>query len=237
MMIDVNGLTVKYSDGTAALSSVSFKADEGESIALLGANGSGKSTLLLALVGAVDFSGEIITDGIRLGNKTLREIRKKTGIVFQNPDDQLFSLSVFDDVAFAARKNGYSESETKARVDEVLALLGIEHLAQKMPHRMSGGEKRMAAVASALTLSPSVLLLDEPTAFLDHASRRQLINTINNLHQTKITATHDLLFASETAERVIILKNGRIAEDADISLLYDEKRMSACGLEALKNCS
>ena len=165
-MLDIEKLSVIYPDGTRAVENVSFRLARGESAALIGANGAGKTSLVMALVGILPSTGVIMAAGTLLTKKSLTEIRSKVGVVFQNPDDQLFMASIYDDIAFGPRNMGLSEEETARRVDESLALLHIEHLRGKTALKMSGGEKRMAALATVLAMEPDIMLFDEPTAFL-----------------------------------------------------------------------
>ena len=219
---------------TKAIDSIDLTVNDGENIALIGENGAGKTTLLLAIAGILELSdGVIEVDGIRLEKKTVNEIRKRAGLVFQNPDDQLFMPLVYDDIAFGCRNSGLPEDMVKTRVDETLNQLHISHLRNRSPLRLSGGEKRMAAVATVLAMEPSLLMFDEPTAFLDPKGKRAVIETLNKLRHTKIVATHDLAFAAEVCSRVIILQNGRIAADGMPELLYDKELMLNCGLEAI----
>jgi len=233
-MLNLQNITVVYPDGTKAVDDLDFNAGKGENIALIGENGSGKTTLLLAIAGVLEkLSGTVTIDGIQLAKKTVNEIRKRTGLVFQNPDDQLFMPLIFDDIAFGCRNLGMSENEIKMRVDETLERLNISHLRNRSSLKLSGGEKRMAAMATVLAMEPSVLMFDEPTAFLDHKARRTLIETLKKLHHTKIVATHDLAFVAEVCDRVIILKNGRVAADGSLALLHDGDLMRNCGLEII----
>jgi cobalt/nickel transport system ATP-binding protein len=233
-MLKLQNVTVVYPDKTKAVDDVSLTAEEGENIALIGGNGAGKTSLLLAIIGILEpVNGIVEIDGIQLGKKTVNEIRKKVGLVFQNPDDQLFMPFVFDDVAFGCRNFGMPEETVKKRVDETLNQLGIDHLRSRSSLKLSEGEKRMTAIATVLAMEPSVIMFDEPTAFLDHRARRTLIETLKKLHHTKIIATHDMTFASEVCSRVIILNNGRIVADGKLVLLYDRELMSNCGLEAI----
>jgi len=234
-MLEIRNLRVTYPDGTKAVDGVSFTVEDGESIALVGANGAGKTTLLLSLVGVVQAQGEIRVDGVELTHRALDEIRRRVGLVFQNPDDQLFMPLIREDVAFGPRNFGVPEREVEARVDDVLARLNISHLKLRSPLRLSGGEKRIAAIAAVLAMQPSVLLLDEPTAFLDPRARRALIGLLGTLPQTKLIATHDLSFAAEACGRVVLLKEGRIfADGAPRALLCDAPLMEACGVEAIR---
>jgi len=234
-MLKVQNVTVVYPDKTKAVDNLSFYADKGENIALIGSNGAGKTTLLLAIVGILELFGGIIEiNGIPLNKKTINEIRKQIGLVFQNPDDQLFMPFVFDDVAFGCRNLGLPENEVGERVKESLETLNISHLCDRSSLKLSGGEKRLAAVATVLAMRPAVLMFDEPTAFLDHQARRAMIGALQKLSHTKIIVTHDMAFAAEVCSRVILLKNGSIAADGAVSLLYDKEILQKCGLEALR---
>jgi len=233
-MLKLQNVTVVYPDKTMAVDDVSLSVEEGENIALIGGNGAGKTSLLLAIIGILEpVNGVVEIDGVQLGKKTVNEIRKKAGLVFQNPDDQLFMPFVFDDAAFGCRNFGMPEEAVKKRVDETLNQLGIDHLRSRSSLKLSEGEKRMAAIATVLAMEPSVVMFDEPTAFLDHRARRTLVETLKKLHHTKIIATHDMTLASEVCSRVIILNNGRIVADGKLALLYDKDLMSNCGLEAI----
>ena len=235
-MLELKNLMVVYSGKTRAINGIDLAVGKDESIALIGENGSGKTTLLLTIAGVLEpENGTVAIDGITLGKKTINEIRKRIGLVFQNPDDQLFMPFIFDDVAFGCRNFGLSEDNIVKKVDETLAKLNISHLRERSSLKLSGGEKRIAAIATVLAMDPSILMFDEPTAFLDHKTRRSLINILQKLPHIKIVATHDLTFVSEVCDRVIILKEGRIAADGELSLLHDKELMRNCGLEAIDN--
>jgi len=230
-MLKLNGVTVVYPDNTKAVDCVGLSVGEGESVALLGGNGAGKTSLLLAIVGILELSGGAIEiDGMLLNKKTVGAFRNKIGLVFQNPDDQLFMPYVYDDVAFGCRNCGMPEDEIKTKVDETLSKLKIGRLRDRSSMKLSGGEKRLAAIATVLVMRPSVLMFDEPTAFLDPSAKRALVETLNRLKQTKIIATHDLSFAAETCGRAVLLKNGSVAADGGLSLLDDAELMRSCGL-------
>jgi len=234
-MLKLKNATVVYPDKTKAINNIDLTVSEGENIALIGENGAGKTTLLLALVGVLELSnGTIEIDGIQLGKKTVNEIRKRAGLVFQNPDDQLFMPLIYDDVAFGCRNFGMTEDEIKMRVAKTLQQLNISHLVNRSSLRLSGGEKRMAAIATVLAMGPSILMFDEPTAFLDPKAKRSLIENLKKLNHTKIIATHDIAFAVKVCSRVIILKNGQITADGMTDILYDKELMTRYELEAIE---
>jgi cobalt/nickel transport system ATP-binding protein len=235
-MIETNDLSVIYPDGTKAVDGVSFSVKDGQSVALIGANGAGKTSLLLALVGVLPASAGCITvDGIPLSKSTVNEIRRRVGMVFQNPDDQLFMPLIYDDIAFGPRNFGLEEEAVENRVDFALTQLGIAHLKNRSSLKLSGGEKRTAAIATVLAMEPTAMLFDEPTAFLDPRARRNLIGVLNRLSHGKLIATHDLAFAEEVCSRVILIKAGRIFADGDPKkLLYDQTLMEDCGVEAIR---
>ena len=230
-MLKANGLIIEYPDGTRAIDNVSFSLKEGENIALIGANGAGKTTLMLSLVGILTpFSGEIFVGETLLEKKNLRLIRSKVGMVFQNPDDQLFMPNIFEDVAFGPRNFGCDEEETVKRVTTALGKLGIEHLAERSPLKLSGGEKRLAATSTVLAMEPDFLLFDEPTAFLDPRARRNMTKVLTDLPQGKLIATHDTTFASTLCSRVLLLQNGKLIADEGIEILNDKERLETAGL-------
>jgi ABC-type cobalt transport system, ATPase component len=229
----VDQVTVIGTGGVKILDEVSFTIKAGEKVALIGENGAGKSTLLMSLVGITPIeSGNIHVNQIALNKKNLAQIRAETGVVFQNPDDQLFMPKVYDDIAFGPRNLGISESEISLRIDTVLEKLGISHLRERMTGKLSGGEKRRIAIATVLVMNPSVILFDEPSSFLDPKSRRLLINELSSLRYTQFIATHDLDMALEICDRVIILQNGKIqAEGAVKEILTNQELLEKFGLE------
>ena len=234
-MLKLDNITVVYPDKTKAIDNITLTVNTGENIAVIGENGAGKTTLLLAIVGILELSnGTIEIDGIQLEKKTVNEIRKRTGLVFQNPDDQLFMPLIYDDVAFGCRNFGMTEDEVITRVDKTLEQLNISHLRNRSSLRLSGGEKRLSAIAAVLAMAPSILMFDEPTAFLDPKAKRALIETLKKFNHTKIIATHDINFAAKICSRVLLLKNGRIAADGMTDLLYNKELMTHCELEAIE---
>ncbi len=230
-MIKIKNLTVKYPDGTEALRSLDINVNEGESIALMGANGAGKSSLLLAITGIAPYTeGEIYVDDILLSKKTVADVRQRVGIIFQDPDDQLFMPSVFDDVAFGPRNKGLNEKETVRVAESALEELKISHLSCRVPGKLSGGEKKLAALAGVLAMDPSNLLFDEPAAFLDPRAKRRLVSLVRNLGHTKIIATHDSDIARQLCSRVIILKKGSLSYDGTPDILDDLSALEKHGL-------
>lgn len=231
-MIDLSHVSVTYPDGSCALEDISFSISAGEHAALLGANGAGKSTLLLTLMGILPANqGEIAVASIPLHQKTLPQIRQHAGLIFQNPDDQLFMTTVQEDIAFGLRGK-IPERQIPGEVKKALETFGIGHLAQKSTHRLSGGEKRAVALAGILSMRPSVLLLDEPTSFLDSRARRNFIKQAAALPQTLLLATHDLDMALELCSRVLILKQGRcIADGSAKEILFNRELLESADLE------
>ncbi len=232
-LVAAERISYSYPDGTRALSEVSFRIVHGESVAVVGANGAGKSTLLLHLNGALlPQEGRVVIGDLPVTRGTLREVRRSVGMVFQDPDDQLFLPTVRDDVAFGPLNLGLSHEEASARVDAALAATGIPHLAGKPPYRLSAGEKRRAAIATVLALSPGVLVLDEPTTGLDPRGRRQLIELLAGFTHTKILATHDLELVLSLCRRTIVLESGRVVADGPTAEVFaDEGLLLSSGLE------
>jgi len=230
-MLKITDLTIEYTDGTVGVDGVSFEVASGENVCVIGANGAGKTSLLLALVGVLPpKTGEIRMGEKILNKENLRAIRSGTGLVFQNPDDQLFTPSIFEDVAFGPRSYGCDEEETTRRAEAALSALGISHLAERSPLKLSGGEKRLAAIATVLSMNPDFLLFDEPTAFLDPRARRNLASILGRLPQGKLIATHDLAFAEMICSRVLLLQGGKLVADQGVALLSDTFTLESAGL-------
>ena len=222
-MLTINNVTVEYPDGTKAINNLSLNVKSGEKLALIGANGAGKSTLMLAIEGILDSTGEIKIDDLVVDSKNIVKVRQQVGMLFQNPDDQLFMATIYDDIAFGPRNAGLDEESVKYRVEDRLKLLNIEHLKDKTALKLSGGEKRMAALATVLAMKPSVMLLDEPTAFLDPKARRNLINVLNSLPHTMLIATHDLTFAKEVCREAVVIKDGNFFAKGNCDeILYND---------------
>lgn len=233
-MLTINNVTVEYPDGTKAINNLSLNVKSGEKLALIGANGAGKSTLMLAIEGILDSTGEIKIDDLVVDSKNIVKVRQQVGVLFQNPDDQLFMATIYDDIAFGPRNAGLDEESVKYRVEDRLKLLNIEHLKDKTALKLSGGEKRMAALATVLAMKPNVMLLDEPTAFLDPKARRNLINVLNSLPHTMLIATHDLTFAKEVCREAVVIKDGNFFAKGNCDeILYNQELMDEGGIEAI----
>ena len=231
--VEVRNLHFAYPDGHTAIRSLTFEILHGESVGVIGANGAGKSTLLMLLMGVLfPDGGEILVGDTHLTRKTMTMIRERLGMVFQDPDDQLFMTTVRDDVAFGPRNYGLDEQEVDNRVTEALEQVGIPHLSDRAPFKLSGGEKRAAAIATVLSMKPDILIMDEPTASLDPKSRRRLIGLLQSFDHTKIITSHDLDMVLETCQRVIVIKEGTVAADGSAAeILADAGLLDDCGLE------
>ncbi|MBP6491890.1 MAG: energy-coupling factor ABC transporter ATP-binding protein [Clostridia bacterium] len=232
-MIHAKNISFSYPDGNQALNKVSIDIKTGSTVAVVGANGAGKSTLLSLLIGIhTAKEGEIQIAGISMEKKNLEEIRKKVGFVFQNPDDQLFMARVYDDITFGPRNFGYSTEEITKMADKAIETMKIEHLKDRAPHKLSGGEKRNVAIAAVLAMNPEVLLFDEPNSYLDPKNRRNFIHAMSELQHTKLIATHDLDMVLDLCQRVIILRKGEVFADGDpMELFRDMELMEQSGLE------
>ena len=231
--ISVVDLGFSYPDGTRALDGVSFEVGHGEAIAVVGANGAGKSTLLMHLNGLLSpGEGEVRIGGTPVTKSTLAEIRRTVGMVFQDPDDQLFMPSVFEDVAFGPMNLGLPPDDVAVRVDEALRRVGAAHLKERPPYRLSGGEKRAVAIATVLAMEPSMLVMDEPSSGLDPRARRRLIELLASFEHTRIVATHDLDLAATLCERTIVMSAGRVTADGPTREVFsDDELLEASGLE------
>lgn len=231
--IDIQNLSFAYEEQQPILQNITLHASEHEAIGIIGANGVGKSTLLKLLVGLyLNFSGHIRIEEIPVEAKTLPLIREKIGYVFQDSDNQLFMTTAYEDIAFAPRNYGLPEAEVERRVTQALKLVGIQHLRDKQIFKMSGGEKKLVSLATILSLTPDIILLDEPSVALDPRNRRQLIKLLNSFEHLKIIATHDLDLVLDTCQRTIILADGRIVADGPTQeLLTNRKLLEDNGLE------
>lgn len=230
--IEVDHLSFSYPDGLAALRDVSVHIAPGEKVALVGPNGAGKSTLILHLNGILTGQGSVRVCGLPVEQKNLGRVRAAVGLVFQNPDDQLFSPTVFDDVAFGPLYQGFSLAEVEQRVTSALDAVRMSEYARRVSHHLSTGEKKRIAIATVLSMQPEVLVLDEPTAGLDPRARRSLIHLLQEMSITMLVSTHDLALVREVFPRMVIMDEGRIVADgATKKLLADEKLLEAHGLE------
>ena len=228
-----DNVTFSYDKSRVILDSISFKAEPGERIGIVGANGAGKTTMLKLMVGLLMVQGGRISVGdITVARDTLPQIRKHIGYVFQDSDSQLFMPTVVEDVMFGPRNYGYSEEEAERMAEDAMKLTGSEHLKNRQIHKLSGGEKKLTAIASVLALKPEVIIMDEPTNSLDPGNRRRLINVLNELKCTELIATHDLDMVWDICGRVILLSEGRVAASGPTrDILTDKELLEANGLE------
>jgi cobalt/nickel transport system ATP-binding protein len=237
--LDIHNVAYAYPDGHQALFGVDLHVDRGERVAVLGPNGAGKTTFILHLngilgahTGSGQGAGTIAVTGLPVSKDNLQEIRRRVGIVFQDPDDQLFMPTVREDVAFGPANLGLPDSEVAERVEEALAAVAMREFADRPPHHLSFGQRRRVAVATVLAMRPDVLVLDEPSSNLDPASRRELADVLRSLDITLVMVTHDLPYALELCERSVILSGGRIVADGTTSgLLSDDALLAQNRLE------
>ena len=234
-MIEFRNVTFSYGEAPV-VENLSFSIQKGETVGLIGANGAGKSTIMKLMLGLITGSGEIKVDGLPMNKENLGEIRKKIGFVLQDSDNQMFMPTVYEDMIFGPRNYGLSKEETDRRVDAVLAQLGLQSLKHRHNHKISGGEKRMAAIATILAMEPEMILMDEPSTALDPVNRRTVINTINRLPQTKLIASHDLDMILDTCQRVILLSHGAIAADGDAETILRDKELLEANRMELPFC-
>ena len=231
-MIEFRNVNFAYEKGNNVLHDMSFRIEKGESVGLIGANGAGKSTIMKLLLGLLQGEGEVLIDGTQVKKETLGEIRAKLGFVLQNSDNQMFMPTVYEDMIFGPLNYGLSRDAVDKRVDDVLGRLHLEDLKHRYNHKISGGEKRMAAIATILAMEPAAILMDEPTSALDPYNRRIVINTIRELDQTKLIASHDLDMIMDTCDRVILISGGRVAADGPAKeILGDRKLLEANRME------
>ncbi|MGD2105522.1 MAG: ATP-binding cassette domain-containing protein [Anaerolineae bacterium] len=230
--VKISNLSFSYPDGRRALRGIDMTVQEGEKVALVGPNGAGKSTLLLHLNGLLKGDGVVRVMGRDVEEPQLGWIRARVGIVFQHPDDQLFSPTVFDDVAFGPLYAGLPEGEVRRRVRWALEQVALERYGDRVSHHLSLGEKKRAAIATVLSMRPDVLALDEPTGGLDPRTRRRLVTLLAELPQTMLIATHDMNLAAQICGRAVILDGGQVIADGSVEdLLVDEALLEAHGLE------
>lgn len=224
-IIEITGLNYHYQDGTQALQGIDLTLREGDCLAIVGHNGAGKSTLVNHLVGVLYGHGKIRVDGISLCKENIRQIRRLIGMVFQNPEDQLFCPTVYEDIAFGLINNDYPEKDIPDRVSQTLKMVGMEEFIQKASHHLSGGQRKRAAIATALCLNPKILILDEPTANLDPHNELILVNLLKKIPSTKIIISHDLPILYQLCNRVIVMGGGKIIEDYSMEEFKSDRRL------------
>ncbi len=230
--IDIENFSYKYPDGTVALSDITLNVEHGRKVALIGPNGAGKSTLLLAMAGFVKGDGRVLIDGLEINRKNLKQIRTWVGSCLENPDDQLFMPTLFDDVAFGPLNMGLDTERVKERVTGALQTVGLAEMGDKAPHHLSAGQKRAAAIATILAMEPKIITLDEPDGSLDPRNRNNLIKLLKSLTQTLIIATCNMNFAAALSDRAVLLDKGRIISDGEAKrIMSDSKLMNEHGLE------
>lgn len=229
----IDDLHFAYPDGHKALCGVSLQITRGEKVALVGPNGAGKSTLLLHLNGILRGKGRIEVAGVLVSERTLSQVRSRVGLVFQHPDDQLFSPTVFEDVAFGPLHMGLQAHEVRLRVERALAMVGMSDYGDRHPYHLSMGEKKRIAIATVLAMEPEILALDEPSAGLDPRARRGLIKLLRDLPMTMLVSTHDMAMVRELFDRMVIMDEGRVVADGSVSaLLANRALLESHGLEA-----
>lgn len=224
-MLSFDKVTFAYPGGDTVLDEISFTIGHSERVGLIGANGAGKSTIMKAALGLVAAEGRITVCGLEMNRANLPKIRKTLGYVLQNSDNQMFMPTVIEDMIFGPINYGKSREEAEQIADKTLALLHAEKLRNKHNHKISGGEKRMAAIATILAMEPSLMLMDEPSAALDPHNRRMLINVLNDIPVSKLIATHDLDLVLETCDRVILVNNGRIVADGETYVILTDRKL------------
>ncbi len=224
-ILHVRGLVYTYPDGHQALYDIDFDVWRGEKVALVGPNGAGKSTLMLNIAGILQDAGTLEIAGVSVVKKNLSLIRSLVGVVFQNPDDQLFSPTVYEDVAFGPLHMGFTQEEVHQRVDQALAQVGMTHYVERLSHHLSLGEKKRISIATVLSMSPEILLLDEPTSGIDPRARRNLISLLADLPVTMVVSTHDLPFVLDLLPRTIVLDGGKIVADGDTKRILEDTQL------------
>lgn len=230
--IEIVNFSYRYPDGTAALSDITLTVEHGQKLALIGPNGAGKSTLLLAMAGFAKGTGKVLIDGLEVNRKNLKKIRTCLGCCLENPDDQLFMPTLFDDVAFGPLNMGLVPEQVKARVADALQTVGLAEMADKAPHHLSAGQKRAAAIATILAMRPKIITLDEPDGSLDPRNRNNFLKLLRSLPQTLIIATCNMNFAAAFADRAVLLDKGSIIADGKAKkIMSNAELMTKHGLE------
>ncbi len=232
-LLKIEHLSFSYEKGQQVLTDISFEARDGESIGIIGANGIGKSTFMKLLVGLyLNYEGVIEVAGHQVNKKNLNHVREHIGYVFQDSDAQLFLSTVEDDVAFGPRNYGLSEEEVEKRVTSAIEKVHIEELRKKQTYKLSGGEKKLSAIATILSMKPDIIIMDEPSIALDPRNRKNLIRILNEITSLKLITSHDLDFIMDTCERTVLLDEGRIiADGATKDILSDKELLEGHGLE------
>jgi cobalt/nickel transport system ATP-binding protein len=230
--VEIENFSYGYPDGTMALSEINLSIEHGQKVVLIGPNGAGKSTLLLTMAGFIKGAGKVFVDGLQVNRKNLKKIRTCLGSCLENPDDQLFMPTLFDDVSFGPLNMGLGAEQVKKRVADALQTVGLAGMADKAPHHLSAGQKRAAAIATILSMTPRIITLDEPDGSLDPRNRNNLIKLLGNLTQTLIIATCNMNFAAAIADRAVLMDKGRIVADGNArEIMSDAGLMSEHGLE------
>lgn len=232
--VEVIGLEYTYPDKTKALDSINLEIKKGEAVALVGANGAGKSTLLLHLNGInKGKKGQVNVLGLPVEDKNLKKIRSQVGMVFQNPDDQLFLPTVFDDVSFGPMNMGLAKEDVRRRTQKALEAVGMGGFEKRLSHHLSFGQKKRIAIATVLSMEPEILVLDEPTSNLDPRNRRNLVELLKTFKTTKIIATHDMGMVADVCSRVVVMSQGKVVADGSVQeILTDKDLLDRYGLES-----
>ena len=224
-MIEINDLSYSYPDGREALHKIDLEIHAGEKVSIIGPNGAGKSTLIFHLNGIFKSEGKIKINGLQLSKENLKRIRSMVGIVFQNPDDQLFSPTVLEDVAYGPLYQGLNRVQVLERVNDALNAVQMGGFEQRSPFHLSIGEKKRIAIATVISMKPEILVFDEPSAGLDPKARRELIELLVDYHQTMIIASHDLEMINQLTERTIVLAGGRVMADGNTRVILSDKAL------------
>ena len=235
-MIAFQNVSFSYDGEHPVVENLCFTIEKGETVGLIGANGAGKSTIMKLLLGLLSGEGQITVGGLPMNRRNIPAIRQKVGFVLQDSDNQMFMPTVYEDMIFGPRNYGLGKEEAEQRVDEILSRLNLQALKHRYNHKISGGEKRMAAIAAILAMEPEVILMDEPSTALDPVNRRTVIRTVNALPQTKLIASHDLDMILDTCQRVILLSHGKIAADGDAETILQDKALLEANRMELPFC-